>query len=1162
MGNIKVRGLSIRLNELKEISNYLSLIIYFVLSYAIHLDAQPISNIRFENITTQNGLSSNSVHQVIQDNKGFLWCASYNGLNRFDGVNFHVLKHDENNEQSIKGNHVRAIHKDERGYLWIGTLKNGISRYDFARDTYKHFQHQKNDISTLSDNQILCFYEDSKGQLWVGTENGLNLFNYKKETFSRFLPSKKPNTLSKSAVITLSEDDRGWLWAGTWAGGLNLVIPIKYPKKNKKYIFRHFEHKSDDPASIPSNNIWSFFKDKSNRFWVGTFNGGFSLMLPNKETDPHKFEPQFVSYQKKNVHTQRDEPIDNLIFTMNQDHEGNMWIGTSNGLSLFHPDTYFSDKKLIDPYDSTTIPVIQFQHFQHNKNDLKSLPNSEITNIFIDKDNIVWCSTIGGIGKFDPNSIRFQHFLSSDNLKTNLSASCILELKSDMVFVGTKSDYGLVQYNPIKKTYKSYVHQPNNSNSIAENNITCFYKSSEDSIFIGTWNGISIFNPKTEQFSNLKVTDSNGKIIKNINPKGIFKDKGGQYWIASEMGLFLFNPKKNQFKGLNKVLKFVKKIPNMNEILQDDKGNIWVASYEALYKIKVGAASKLSLQTYLHDSEDPHSICSNRIIALSMANGTVWAGTEDGLAKYNPKTDNFDNITSKEGLKNPGILGLEVDNNNILWASTREGLLTIDPITMTIRAFDEKDGLQNNTFNYFSSYKNEKGLLYFGGINGYNSFYGENISLNRVPPPIYITGVKTFNQSKHFKKAYTDLKAIELSYKENYFTIEFSALNFIQAEENQYAYKLEGVDKDWVYCGQRNFASYTNLDGGTYTFYVKAANNDNFWNEKGITLKVTVIPPYLKTWWFTIVMMLFLITSIGLIYKRRVYVIKQQQIELEKEVVVRTTEIASQKKEIEHLVMELQSQNELLEEKVKERTKNLELVNKDLIRSNKDLEQFAYIASHDLQEPLRMVGNFVQLLEYKYKKKIDQDGRDYIRFTVEGVQRMSSLIKSLLSYSRVGRSDSTFSNTDLNTIVKNKTQDLSLLIKEKNVEMTIHPLPNLIICEKEQMGIVFYNLINNAIKFNKKDLRKVEVGLVEEDDNYWTFYVKDNGIGIEMNYRQKVFEIFKRLNRRDEFEGTGIGLAICKRIVNRHDGNIWFESETDKGTTFYFTISKKLENVS
>jgi PAS domain S-box-containing protein len=269
------------------------------------------------------------------------------------------------------------------------------------------------------------------------------------------------------------------------------------------------------------------------------------------------------------------------------------------------------------------------------------------------------------------------------------------------------------------------------------------------------------------------------------------------------------------------------------------------------------------------------------------------------------------------------------------------------------------------------------------------------------------------------------------------------------------------------------------------------------------------------------------------------------------------TEQKKQEQKINDLVEELKTVNIELEEKVNQRTADLETTNDDLQRSNQDLEQFAYAASHDLKEPLRMIGSFIQIIEKKYSDKLDDKGKEYIKYTVEGVTRMSDLINSLLQYSRVGRKESKLRKTKLNNLLELKLMDLKQVIEEKNALIDILDFPETIICEPVQMGLVFYNLINNGLKFNTNESPTITIKGEEQEEDY-LFSVSDNGIGIEEKFKEQVFEIFKRLHGREKYEGTGIGLALCRKIIYRHEGDIWFESEIGEGTTFYFTIKKGL----
>jgi len=1131
---------------------YKILLISIVISlYSLTIGAQIDNSIVFETFNTESGLSASAVNQSIKDSKGFLWIATSNGLNRFDGLNYQVFKQEENNPNSLTGNSIRTLFEDSKGYIWIGTLKNGLNRYDYNTGKFTAFLHNDTDDNSISSNEILAIYEDKDNRLWIGTEQGLNLFDYETEIFTSFITNKDiPTSISSNAILSIQEDQRGWLWVGTWGGGLNLVIPTK---QKDKFNFRHFKSVEGDASQLKTDHVWKLFLDSKGRFWQGVFNGGLALMLPNNNTDPNTFQPQFLSYNSSTFPDAEQGLNNDLLFSIDEDKKGAIWLGTSFGISIFYPDQYFSDLTKIRLDDISTIPIIDFTSFQHSVFNPETLPSDNIKDIFIDKTEIVWVASTGGLSKYDPNSIRFEHYLKTSTLSSTIYITCFAEEDENTVWIGTNTGNGLLKYDLLTHTYQAYQHEVNTPNALPDNNITALLKVAPDSIWIGMGSGLGLFNPKTNSFKSVKIIDQYNNVVNINNIEVIFKDRQQRYWLGTDNGLILFTPKTSRAIVMDSKKESPIQLPNpdINHIIEGNNGDIWVASYGGLYKI-TSTNKKFNLKVYSNDLNDPKSICSNRIFVLCKNEREIWIGTEDGLARYNPSTDDFYNITSKNGLNNPLILGLLSDKNNNIWASTRQGLFSLDVENQKIRYFDKQDGLQSNNFNSYSAHKG-KSRLYFGGINGFNAFSGESIALNQTPPPIFITDIKIFSKSKSFGEDVTELDEIELSYQENYFTINFSALNFTQAHENQYAYMLEGFDKDWIYCGQRNFASYTNLDGGTYTLRVKAANNDGFWNEKGRSLKITVVAPLWKRGWFIGLSILSILGLSYFGYWWRITDVRRKKKLLEIEVKART-------QEIEELAQQLKAQNSQLEEKVEERTKAIEKANLELQRSNLDLEQFAYAASHDLQEPLRTVGNFVQLLKRRYASKLDDNGRDYIDFTVDGVKRMSVLIRGLLEYSRIGRADMAFHQADLESVVRDKITDLSMLIEDKKAKVGLQQLPNKIYCEPNQLGIVFYNLIGNALKFNEAEHPKVNIRLEKETESHYIFAIQDNGIGIEEEYREKIFEVFKRLHHRGEYEGTGIGLASCRRIIIRHEGEIWLDSEFGKGTTFYFSVSKQLSS--
>ncbi len=1101
-------------------------------------------NISFENITTQQGLSSAHVNQIIQDKKGFIWIATSNGLNRFDGVNFKVFQNDIDNSSSISGNNIRCILEDSEGNIWVGTVNNGLNKFDYKKGTFKRYLHKENNKNSISSNEILAVFEDSQKQIWVGTEYGLNLLDTESETFTQFLPNKdNPRSLQAKAVLSIGEDHRGWIWVGTWDGGLNLAVPTK---DASQYEFRHF-FKGDGVNDLKSNHIWKIFLDKEKRLWIGTYIGGMAVMLPNYELDIEKFTPYFQTFLEE----QPNHPIpNNLVFGINQDSKGQIWAATVKGLGVFQPTIIQTQDNQVR-YKLTNI-----QHFENNFFNVNSLINNEMRDVFIDNTGLVWCSTLGGISKFDKSNQRFEHFLQGNNKGQNIEVVSLIEYDDETMYIGSRGSLGLLEYNITQNTYQSYFNPADKPYEPLSEFIS-FFNAHPDTLWIGTRKGVIHFNPKTKQFKNYILRHPEGKDLTNLHVRKIIKDKHHRLWLATGSGLVLFDDKKGTFQFLEEDSEGKTFSNNdLNDMLID--GNkIWLATYGGLCQLKFLNNGQFSFNSYLNEVGNSKSIGSNRIMTLALLNNELWIGTENGLSKYNETTDDFENIVEQSGTKISGIVSMISSKDARLWLGTNQGLFSYLPKHNEIFYFNKKDGLRTGAFSLNATYKNQNDEIFMAGLNGYIKFKSEDIKPNQLVPPVYITDVKVYGQSEQSKGNVAELETFTLQPNENYFTIEFAALNYSQSSDNQYAYQLEGFHEDWVYCGHQKSVSFSNLDGGTYTFKVKGTNNDGIWNETPTILKIEVIPPFWEQVWFRVLTLLGSIALILGIYYYRIGQIERQKVQLENQVQLRTKEITSKNQEIERLVEELKKQNDDLEGLVEERTKEIEHSNLELKRSNEALEQFAYAASHDMQEPLRMISSFASIVSRKYKDKVDDKGQEYLGFIVDGTKRMSELIKSLLTYSRVGRSDAKFVQTDLNRVVHKKIADLALKIREKNAEVIIEELPKEVLCEPNQIGIVFYNLINNGLKFNRNPQPKIKISLAEETDTHWKFSVADNGIGIAEKNLKTIFEIFHRLHTHTEYEGNGIGLTLCKRIILRHNGAIDVCSKVGEGTTFYFTLAKQ-----
>ncbi len=1158
------------MHQTRNILLFLFANLFFISAF----EAQPSNNLRFTNLTNLtnlDGLSNNNINDIIKDHLGFLWVATNDGLCRYDTPhNFKVFTaNDPQIENGLRSSHITALHLDSNNYLWIGTRLGGLSRYDIATNSWKTYVKQAKDEKGISNNEILCIEEDKKGRLWIGTENGLNLYLPETDDFHAFPMDKHDaSKIGVKAILSINEDHLGRLWIGTWAGGLYLML--ESPNGNaSENTFRQFKF-GEDKESL---NVWTFFQDKDLRNWVGTHGGGLYLMEVPEDASNHPahqdWNIQFLNY--KHLPNDKESISDNAIQSIFQDENDQIWVGTVYGLNVFNP----ADLK-------KTKTKLSFKKYFFDPSNPHSLAHNNIRKIYKDDQGLIWLGTFCGISKYNWSTNQFQVHQLYDKVTNVPNTQCLYVDPEGTAWMGNGEE-GLVRYN----FKENKLEQFKDNDKLIDPNVTSLYCKDDENLLIGSRNGVTIYNLQSKSYRQYPIS----KEIKQNYPEFIIRcmyvDQLDRIWVGTAIGLFSIDPTTKKYTSYHYNDEDDSSISDnsINHIHGDTNGNIWIATYNGLNQLKVSTIhDPILFKRFYHEVDNPHSLPSNRVMSITDINGQLYIGTTTGLCSYSMNENKFYNLSKKE--HRYYILGMETTSNNDLWACTAEGIFNYDIKNQAYNVFNKSDGLGDITFRHGASNQDAKGNLYFGSRLGITRFNPNHLVTNNTPPPVYVTAYKTMNPNGDEDQAIVQNQEVTLHHDDYYLALHFAALNYNRAEKNIYQYKLEGFDDTWIEGSANMPAVYTNLKHGDYTFKIRAANNDGIWNEEGASLKITVQPAFWETFLFQFLSTLFVI---GCIYggfqfytkkvRQRNQALKEYNENLNKEIQERkrvqkilyereqymeelvgerTKELAIKNNEVKELLEELKIRNEELEGLVEERTKSLKSSNKELTRSNQDLEQFAYAASHDLQEPLRLIINFLSLLKKRYNDQLDATAQEYINFSVDAADRMSNLIRSLLTYSRVGQRGMEFQSIKLNTIIEAKLFDLSQVIKERNVSIEMDDLPQ-IHCEKNQIGIVFYNLINNAIKFNKSTTPTVHIRVhTDAPDGFWKFSVADNGIGIAPEYQQKIFEIFRRLHSNQEYKGTGIGLSLCQKIILRHGGQIWVESEVGKGTSFYFTIDKRL----
>jgi len=1224
----------------KIICRVLPLLVLIFLGLSLNLAAEKAS-IKFDHIGIEHGLSQSSIFSILQDSKGFMWIGTESGVNRYDGYNFIVYTPDISNPKSLSNNWVYSVYEDHLGNLWIGT-DDGLNRFNREKETFKRYFHDPEKPNSLSNNKVFTIFEDRSGSLWIGTDNGLNKFDRKDESFKRYqFDPENPQSLSDNHIRCILEDASGMLWVGT-DNGLN-----RFNRKEETWI--RFQSDPKDPNSLSHNSINSICEDSLGMLWVGTDRG------------LNHFDPRTGKFmQYKHIANDSKSLSDDWIHVVYQDRLGILWIGTNEGgLNRFEREKG------------------EFICYKTDPNNPYSLSSNRIYSICEDQSGVIWVGTYGGaICKFNREPKRFRRFThdpKNPNSLSHMFVRSFYEDQSGTLWVGTDGG-GLNKYDREKDQFIHYRYNPRDPASLSNDRVFSIVEDSSGVFWIGTYGGgLNRFDPKSGKFARYRHSPTDPNTLSDDRIRVIYEGQPGVLWIGTDGGGI------NKFETVKGIFTRYRYDPNdpnslSNDrtwsILKSDSGSMWIATFG-------GGLNKFDPEKgqffhYRFDPDDPNSLSNDYITTLYKdQSGILWIGSNgEGLIRFYPQKETFSNFSESEGLAGSAIYGILEDDEGNLWISTNNGLSKFNPQKETFRNYDANDGLQSNEFNGGARYKNPKGEMFFGGINGFNSFYPETIKDNPYIPYVVITNFRIFNKvvpiqeekdgKSPLTKSITETDKIELSYRDNMLSFEFAALHYVFPNKNEYAYMMEGLDKDWIYTSSaQRFATYTNLNPGKYTFRVKGSNNDGLWNEEGVSLKIKIVPPFWQTWWFrSLVIVTLLLLLIG-VFQIRTSSIRKRALQLEEIVEGRTSEltkeIALRKRTEENLQTEKAYLDQLFESaqeaivmtedngrvirvnseftslfgythdeavgkfiddlvardnlrdeaaaytkklkegklfdfesvrqhkdgrfinvsvigapiivgnkqvatyaiyrditKRKQAEEKLRKMTEELERSNKELEQFAYIASHDLQEPLRMVASYAQLLAKRYKGKLDSDADEFIDYAVDGANRMQRMINDLLTYSRVGTRDKPFVPTDCELVLNYVMTNLQVLIKERSAKVTHDTLPT-IMADEFQLIQLLQNLISNAIKFCDKESPRIHIS-AEKKTEEWLFSVRDNGIGIDSQHVERIFQIFQRLHGRDEYPGTGIGLAVCKRIVERHGGRIWVDSEQSKGSKFYFTI--------
>ena len=1033
-----------RFLNLKNMSMIL-IIILFLLFQKSSLYAQKI---KFEHISSDKGLSQGSVTCIAQDNNGFMWFGTYDGLNRYDGFNFKIFRNEINNKNSISNNFVRTVLVDDSGTLWAGTQGGGINRYDSEHDNFIRYQHDPENSSSLSHDNIFQIYQDSFGSIWIATwgggldriipdpDNGFT----KDLKFIHYTNDKNNKvSLADDRVSSVYEDKSARLWVST-RDGLS-VFDLQKNKFIKTYL-----HNPDNINSLNDNNITKVLGDKNGNLWIGTWGAGLDMLNP----DTDKF------YHFRNKLSSSTSISYDVVMSLFTDHAGNLWIGTwGKGLNKLEIP---KDDGSINPADFTFIKYL------NQPGNVSSIAGNSIYSIFEDKTHVLWIGTDwNGLSKYDQEKSKFAHFEADPNDENGLLGNTILALYKDNysnLWIGTLGS-GLNKYNEKTKKYTHFTFNPDNPNSLSNNAVHSIIQDRMGRLWIGTESGLNLYDYKTNRFKRYYF-DPTDKGSSHINY--LYEDKDGFIWLGSwQAGLAKFDPQTNKFQIYVNDPNDPNSIGSniIYSICEDEQNRLWIGT--DLGGLNLYVKEKNSFKRFTHNPNDSTSLTSDKINTMLIdKKNELWIGSVGGLDKLilsehltdKPK---FEHYTSEKNFDYSNVQAILDDEHGNLWLTSGVYLIKYNPVTNELKKFHSSSRLEAGEFTMNAVYKDlNTGKMYVGGVKGFNVFHPDSIQYNPIVPQTVITDFKISNKSVHINqevnnrvlltKSIIETDQITLSYKDDVLSFEFAALQYNSPEDNNYAYMMYGFEDDWNYVGNKREATYTNLDPGTYVFHVKGSNSDGVWNQDDTSISIIITPPFWETAWFRILAFLIIISSIYSIYKYRVRSIEAHRKELEMKVEERTHQLSEQAEELTQSNLELELSKKDLEDAKKETDNILENVNEGFFLLDKNMQiSSQYSAALELIFSRKKLAqmNLIEFLKDKIPDDEVENSRSYLELLFNPdidesqITDLNPLVDIQFTFKNKNSVEKKFLNFSFRRINSGKSKKIELIVTVRDVTQQI-----------------------------------------------------------------------------------------------------------------------------
>jgi len=1054
---------------------------------------------------------------------GLLFCILLWVCHIGKAIPFRFVHYDVSN--GLSGNCVRALAQDSHGFIWFGT-DNGLNRFDGY--AFKVFKTVPDDPTSLGSNYIYALHEDRQKTLWIGTEIGVYIYVPEKEEFLYFGGQTENGVTIQSFVTAIAEDQRGNIWFSTLGQGV-----FSYDREQKS-LKQYLQSTTNHSASLTSDNICCIFVDADDVVWAAPQNMGRELNRYDAS------EGVFHPYALKMPAAQQNTYA---VYDMADFGDGYLWLGTwVNGLCRLNKKTGEINIYLAPECNNGAFHIHSLSvytpdillvgsddglHYFHTKtgeyklmtstefND-KGLSDKFIYPICQDKEGGIWIGTYYGGVNYSPPEKGYIEGYTHSNYKNSVNGNIISKFCEDgkgNVWIGS-DDGGLSYFDTDTKKFTSYMPE-SGRNSLSYHNIHALFLEN-DKLWIGTYSGgLNILDLKTKHFKHYDQSSTNLRSLDNNSLYAIYRDSEERIWVGSMQGIMYYNRGSDDFTRA--------KFTNTTtvDIVDDGHSSVWFGTGgKGLFHYNQRTRE---WKQYIYDVNDPQTIPSNLVNCLGVdSKGQFWVGTDNGLCYYDRAADHFVRVP----LNSPSISVSDIiADGEYLWLPTTNGLVRFSVDDCSYRVFTQTDGFQSDQFTVKASMLSRSGKMYLGTINGFNVVDPQTITVNSCMPPVHITNLQIFNRDEPIQPdgilshSIEYMDGIELTYKQNVFSIEYAALSYSAPEKNQYKYKLEGFDKEWNIVGNQRKATYTNLPAGRYLFHVIASNNDGVWNEKGATMQILIHPPFWKTSWAYLFYILLVLAIAG-------YIIYLQRKRTERKHKARIRKLHTEK------------EKELHEAKI----------------------NFFTLIAHEIRTPVSLIiGPLEKIMDNT--EVLPGPVQSDLKIIDRNSQRLLSLVNQLLDFRKAeqGAFIIRFNRQDIQELLQNIYIRFKPMVEQKGItfEFELPEQPVMATVDPEAVTKIVSNLLTNALKYGKKKI-VLSCAVVEEQ---LRIQVTDDGQGIQSNEMNNIFRPFYQV-AQNNVGGTGIGLSLVKLLVDAHHGTVEVNSRPNEITSFavYLPVDQLEEN--